>query len=158
MNCRTLLLTVLMAVQSGEPPRFPFCHCFLCAFSIEALMMMNSTLSLTWRRLTVPQAQNVWRMLQGKPRDEEQPRAEAERRAMQDAQIDAEWAGVGAATADWDGRPERPPPPRTDKYDLKPYEPEDNDEYRTEEEVAAEEGGKAKGGAVRPHMLLCCFV
>ena len=52
---------------------------------------------------------------------------------------------------DWEGRPENVP--RTEKYDLKPYEPEDDDEYRTEEERApaapAAAAGGAKSGAVR---------
>lgn len=62
-------------------------------------------------------------------------------------QAEAEWAGAGANTG-WDVKPERQPP-HTEKYDLKPYEPEDDDEYRTDEEKAAKEPHGAKGGAVR---------
>ena len=38
--------------------------------------------------------------------------------------------------------------PRNEKYDIKPYEPEDDDEYRTPAEQAAKEPG-AKAGAAR---------
>lgn len=38
--------------------------------------------------------------------------------------------------------------PRNEKYDIKPYEPEDDDEYRTPAEQAAREPG-AKAGAAR---------
>ena len=53
----------------------------------------------------------------------------------------AEWAGRQAV-------------PRVEKYDIKPYEPEDDDEYRTESEKAklrAElpAGGAASGGVSR---------
>ncbi len=100
------------------------------------------------------QAQGLWRALQGKPKDEAAARAAAQREAREEAEAQAEWAGVGAKTA-WDGRPENVP--RTEKYDLKPYEPEDDDEYRTDAERAAAEpaataptGGAApKSGAVR---------
>ncbi len=87
-------------------------------------------------------------MLQGKPKDEAAARAKAEREAREDAQAEAEWGGPGASKTGWDGKPERPPP-RTEKYDLKPYEPEDDDEYRTDEERAVKEP-TAKDGAVRP--------
>ena len=39
--------------------------------------------------------------------------------------------------------------PHSEKYDIKPYEPEDDDEYRTPAERAAREPG-AKAGAARP--------
>lgn len=55
-----------------------------------------------------------------------------------------QWAGAGA-NKDWAGRPENVP--RVEKYDLKPYEPEDDDEYRTEAERAAAEPAAATGGA-----------
>lgn len=42
-----------------------------------------------------------------------------------------------ACTTDWAGRSEGVP--RVEKYDIKPYEPEDDDEYRTPAEVAASE-------------------
>ncbi|CAL8467465.1 g7003 [Coccomyxa elongata] len=82
------------------------------------------------------QAQGLWHALQGKPKDEAAARAAAQREAREEAEAQAEWAGVGAKTA-WDGRPENVP--RTEKYDLKPYEPEDDDEYRTDAERAAAE-------------------
>ncbi len=40
-----------------------------------------------------------------------------------------------ALNADWAGRSEAVP--RNEKYDIKPYEPEDDDEYRTDAEKAA---------------------
>lgn len=100
------------------------------------------------------QAQGLWRTLQGKPKDEAAARAVAEREAREEAETQAEWAGVGAKSA-WDGRPENVP--RTEKYDLKPYEPEDDDEYRTDAERAAAEpaaapptaGAAPRSGAVR---------
>jgi len=98
------------------------------------------------------QAQGLWRAIQGKPRDEAAARAAAQRERREEATAEAEWAGVAGAQKGWDGRSEAPVP-RTEKYDLAPYEPEDDDEYRTEEERAAAEPATAGGvqlGAV------CC--
>ena len=38
--------------------------------------------------------------------------------------------------------------PRVEKYDIKPYEPEDDDEYRTDGEKAAAQRHSGAGGAV----------
>ncbi len=53
-----------------------------------------------------------------------------------------------AYAADWAGRQAVP---RVEKYDIKPYEPEDDDEYRTDAEKAKLQaelpaGGAASGG------------
>ena len=51
-------------------------------------------------------------------------------------------AVLHAVIAGWEGKPEKVE--STEKYDLKPYEPEDDDEYKTDAERAAE---KAKAEA-----------
>lgn len=107
------------------------------------------------------QAQGLWRAIQGKPRGgDAAARAAAERERREEAATEAEWAGVVGAQKGWDGRPEAPVP-RTEKYDLEPYEPEDDDEYRTEEERAVAEPAAAaevQSGAVRcpPPVNLSC--
>lgn len=67
-------------------------------------------------------------------------------------QADTEWGGAGGAARGWDGRAEGIP--RTEKYDLKPYEPEDDDEYRTDapREAAA---AQQQGGGVRSLLPAC---
>ena len=55
---------------------------------------------------------------------------------------------TSACAADWAGRQAVP---RVEKYDIKPYEPEDDDEYRTDAEKAKLKaelpaGGAASGG------------
>ena len=51
-----------------------------------------------------------------------------------------------ARNADWAGRPEAVP--RNEKYNIKPYEPEDDDEYRTDTEKTAADPQAKAGAAV----------
>ena len=51
-----------------------------------------------------------------------------------------------ARNADWAGRSEAVP--RNEKYNVKPYEPEDDDEYRTDDEKAAADPQGKAGAAV----------
>lgn len=60
------------------------------------------------------------------------------------AQADSEWGGAGAAARDWGGRPEGVP--RSEKYDTKPYEPEDDDEYRPDAPQEAAAAQPQQGG------------
>ena len=55
----------------------------------------------TWRPVRVsfaPQAQGLWRMLQGKPKDEEEEqRQRAQRDRQENLKTDSEWASGGAS-------------------------------------------------------------
>ena len=52
---------------------------------------------------------------------------------------------MSVCAADWAGRQAVP---RVDKYDIKPYEPEDDDEYRTDAEKAKLQSQLPSGGGV----------
>lgn len=70
------------------------------------------------------------------------------------AQVDAEWGGgAPAATQDWAGRPNAGVP-RVEKYDTRPYEPEDDDEYRTD--APKQDAGAAAPGGVRAGLCNIC--